>query len=87
MVNNCSGWYRKHFTLPTAWTGGATWVYFEGVHHYSFVWLNGKPLGQHLNGYLSFWHRLDTNGAKFGPGEAGVNVLAIAVQWLRHQIL
>ena len=69
--------YRKHFTLPADWRGGATWVYFEEVHHYSYVWLNGRPLGRHINGYLSFWHRLDTNGAKFGEGE--INVLAVAV--------
>jgi beta-galactosidase/beta-glucuronidase len=78
LVNNCSGWYRKHFSLPAEWAGGgATWVYFEGVHHYSYVWLNGKPLGQHINGYLSFWYRLDTNGAKFGKGDANNNMLAV----------
>ena len=75
--NNCSGWYRKHFSLPATWEGGVTWVYFEGVHHYSYVWLNGKPLGRHINGYLSFWYRLDTNGVKFGAGNANRNVLAV----------
>jgi hypothetical protein len=54
-----------------------TWVYFEGVHHYSVVWLNGKRLGRHINGFTSFWHRLDSNGARFGNGDAGRNVLAI----------
>ena len=43
--------------LPAEWEGGTTWVYFEGVHHYSFVWLNGVPLGEHINGFLSFWYR------------------------------
>ena len=32
-VNNCSGWYRKHFALPAAWKDGVTWVYFEGIYH------------------------------------------------------
>ena len=39
------------------------------------MWLNGKPLGAHENGYTSFWRRIDTSvGAKFGDAE---NVLAI----------
>jgi beta-galactosidase len=76
-ANNCSGWYRKHFSLPAAWRTGVTFVYFEGVHHYSEMWLNGRRLGSHSNGYTSFWHRLDTNGAMFGEGEANQNVLAV----------
>ena len=43
-VNNCSGWYRKHFSLPSEWRRGVTWIYFEGVHHYSVVWLNGQQV-------------------------------------------
>lgn len=74
-VNNCSGWYRKHFKLPAEWRTGVTWVYFEGVHHYSIAWLNGKRLGtRHINGYTSFWYHLDSNGARFGDE---TNVLAI----------
>jgi hypothetical protein len=77
-ANNCSGWYRKHFSLPSEWRQGVTWVYFEGVHHYSVVWLNGKRLGtRHINGYTSFWHRLDNNGARFGDKDADRNVLAV----------
>ena len=75
ITNNCSGWYRKHFSLPSEWEGGVTWLYFEGVYHNSAMWLNGKPLGAHENGYTSFWHRIDTAGAKFGDGTK--NVLAI----------
>ena len=53
-------------------------MYFQGVHHYSLVWLNGMQLGpRHINGYTSFSFRLDGNGAKFGEGNANVNVLAI----------
>jgi hypothetical protein len=74
--NNCSGWYRKHFTLPSAWKDGTTYVYFEGVYHNSVLWLNGKRLGVHINGYTSFWYRLDgAAGATFG--ETNENVLTI----------
>jgi len=74
-MQNCSGFYRKHFSLPAAWRGGVTYVYFEGVYHNSAMWLNGKPLGAHENGYTSFSHRIDTAGVKFGDGAK--NVLAI----------
>ena len=74
-MQNCSGFYRKHFSLPAAWRGGVTYVYFEGVYHNSAMWLNGKPLGAHENGYTSFWRRIDTAGVEFGDGSK--NVLAI----------
>jgi hypothetical protein len=77
-INNCSGWYRKHFNLPSAWKDGVTNVYFEGVQHNSVLWLNGKRLGVHVNGYTSFWFRLDgAAGAKFGDGTANENVLTV----------
>jgi hypothetical protein len=78
--NNCSGWYRKHFSVPAEWHEGVTWVYFEGVYHNSIAWLNGKRLAarststatRHINGYTSFWHRLDESGLLFGEGERNV---------------
>ena len=77
-VNNCSGWYRKHFLLPSEWHRGVTWIYFEGVHHYSVVWLNGQRLGtRHINGFTSFWHRIDNSSAKFGDRDADRNILAV----------
>ena len=56
-----------------------TYLHFDGVHHYSKMWLNGKQLGErHINGFTSMWHRLDSaSGANFGDGDAGKNVLAI----------
>lgn len=80
LTNNCSGWYRHHFALPSEWqkTGGVTWIYFEAVHHYSIMWLNGQRLGgRHINGYVPFWHRLDGHGVRFGAGDANRNTLAI----------
>eukprot|EP00729_Bicosta_minor_P007835 gene7834-393_t len=76
-VNNCSGWYRKHFALPAAWKDGVTWVYFEGIYHTVNMWFNGKPIGAHINGYTQIVHRLDDKGANFGEGAAGANVISI----------
>ena len=79
--NNCSGWYRKHFSVPEEWRGGVVWVYFEAVYHNSNMWLNGQPLGgngsYHQNGYTSFWHRLDSAGLMFGAGTESENVLSV----------
>ena len=41
-LHNCSGWYRKHFSLPAEWKHGVTWVYFEGIMHDSVVFLNSQ---------------------------------------------
>jgi hypothetical protein len=71
-----SGWYRKHFSLPTDWKGKSVWLYIEGSFHKTFSYLNGVPLGFHQAGYTSFWLRLDNvTGVQFG----GKNVLALYV--------
>ena len=75
-LNNCSSWYRKHFRLPSAWKIGATWIYFEGVQHNSIIWLNGKAVSRHENGYTSF--AVDVSGANFGDQENVITVFADA---------
>ena len=32
---------------------------------------------RHINGFTSFWHRIDNSSAKFGDGDADRNVLAV----------
>ena len=78
--HNCSGWYRKSFFLPAAWSAGVTWVYVEAAYKNAVVFLNGRRLMLHLNGYTSFAVALDAaTGAIFsdGRGRADRNVLAI----------
>lgn len=48
------GWYRKHFTLPTADNGKLVAVRFDGVYMNSDAWINGHLLGNHPYGYTSF---------------------------------
>ncbi len=48
------GWYRKHFILDDAENGKSVVIVFEGVFNESDVWLNGRHLGFHPNGYTSF---------------------------------
>lgn len=68
-------WYRKHFTLPSTWASGATWVAFDGVFHRSQWWLNGRHVGTFTSGYVPF--TIDLSGAHFGPSSP--NVLAVRV--------
>ena len=69
-------WYRKTFTLPSDWAvGGATFIRFEGIVHFSQLWLNGQYLGHHASAYDEFTMRLDNvSGVNFGGGN---NVIAI----------
>ena len=49
-----TGWYRKHFTLPTAQAGKNVTICFDGVYMNADVWLNGRHLGNHPYGYTGF---------------------------------
>jgi len=67
------GWYRKTFTVPTAWNGKRVNVEFEGVYMNATVYMNGHELGMHPYGYTTFFHDLTPH---LKPGE---NVLAVRV--------
>jgi len=68
-------WYRKTFNLPSAWASGITYLRFEGVMHFSQLWLNGVYLKAHASSYGAFTVRLDNvSGVVFGG--AG-NVIAV----------
>jgi beta-galactosidase len=66
------GWYRKHFTLPTA-SGKHVFVTFDGVMANSDVWINGFHLGHRPYGYVTFRYELT------GHLNSGENVLAVRV--------
>lgn len=42
---NPTGQYRRTFTLPAAWSGGQTFLRFEGVMSAFYVWVNGRLAG------------------------------------------
>ena len=52
------GWYRKQFTLDRADAGKSVGIQFDGIFNESDVWLNGKHVGFHPNGYTSFVYDL-----------------------------
>lgn len=68
-------WYRKHFNLPLSCKGRKVFVEFEGVRQAAEIYLNGKYIGLHENGAMSFAFDL-SDGLNYGKEE---NVIAVRV--------
>ena len=47
-------WYRRTFTLPKGWNGERIFLHFGGVDYECRAWVNGKPVGRHYGGSVSF---------------------------------
>ncbi len=73
------GWYRKHFSINSAYSGKKVFLEFEGVQKYCKVWINGIYLGDHKGGYGSF----DFDVTKHIKRD-GDNVVAVAVNNTRN---
>jgi beta-galactosidase len=67
------GWYRKHFTVPSSWSGQRVDIEFEGAFSVTDVWVNGTTIGDHRGGYTGF--DFDITGAL----HTGDNVIAVRV--------
>jgi hypothetical protein len=65
------GWYRKHFAVPTTWSGKKVFLEFDGAFQDAEVFLNGQRLAEHQGGYTGF--SVDITGA-VKPGD---NVVAV----------
>ncbi|HEY5499411.1 MAG TPA: sugar-binding domain-containing protein, partial [Bacteroidales bacterium] len=70
------GWYRKQFSLDPADAGSSVSIQFDGIFNESDVWLNGKHVGFHPNGYTSFVYDLS---AFLNPA-GQPNLLAVRVK-------
>ena len=68
------GWYRKRFRLDAP-AGARVEVLFDGVYMNSDVWVNGRHLGAHPNGYTPFAYDLTPH---LRPGAE--NVIAVRVR-------
>ncbi len=44
-------WYRRLFTVPTAWSGKKIILHLDAVNWQSAVYVNGKKVGEHKGGY------------------------------------
>ncbi len=65
------GWYRKHFTSPSQWSGKRVFLEFEGAFQDAQLYVNGTFIGEHLGGYTGFSY--DISSAVV----AGDNVVAV----------
>jgi hypothetical protein len=48
------GWYRKHFTVPSSWSGKSVFLEFQAAFDQAQIYINGKQVGQHIGGYNGF---------------------------------
>ena len=69
------GWYRKQYTVPATYAGRKFYLEFLGANLVTYVWVNGRYLGQHRGGYAAF--RFDAT-RHIKVGEA--NVIAVKVK-------
>ena len=47
-------WYRRSFTVPSAWSGRRIILHFDAVNWQAAVYVNGQSLGVHKGGYDPF---------------------------------
>ena len=67
-------YYRKHFVVPSNWKGSSIHLQFDGVFHFTMIWVNGQFVGNHTAGYTGFTVRLD-NISSLSYG--GKNVISL----------
>ncbi|MGY4386554.1 hypothetical protein ACVWYN_003609 [Pedobacter sp. UYP24] len=67
-------WYRRSFTVPTAWKGKHVILHFGAVDFESEVFLNGKSMGVHKGGYDPFSYDVTTALKGSGKQELTVRV-------------
>ncbi|MEO8900071.1 MAG: glycoside hydrolase family 2 TIM barrel-domain containing protein [Polyangiaceae bacterium] len=65
------GWYRKHFAVPSSWTGKNVFLEFQGAFDQTQIYVNGTKVGEHLGGYNGF--SIDISAAI----KTGDNVVAV----------
>lgn len=46
--------YRRTFTVPSAWAGRRVQLHFGAVDHQAWVWVNGLQVATHIGGYDRF---------------------------------
>jgi hypothetical protein len=65
------GWYRKHFSVPSSWTGKNVSLEFQAAFDQAQIYVNGTKVGEHIGGYNGF--SIDITSAI----KTGDNVVAV----------
>ena len=66
------GWYRRHYTISSEYSGERVYLFFEAVGKKADVYCNGTHVGNHLGGYAAFCYDI-TDQVNFG----GDNLIAV----------
>ena len=64
-----AGWYEREFTVPAEWAGLTPFLNFGAIDWHARVWINGRFVAEHDNGYLPFSVDLSKH---VQPGESAV---------------
>src|SRR3954467_12556956 len=48
------GWYRRHYVVPSTYSGRQFYLKFDGAFLSTDVYVNGSFVGKHRGGYSSF---------------------------------
>ena len=68
-----TGWYRKHFKMPSSAEGKVIRVEFEGAMYDAHVWVNGQFAGNRPYGYIGF----EFDISKYLNYDGSDNVIAV----------
>ncbi len=71
---NHAAWFRRSFTVPSAFQGDRLKLRFEAVAHFAQVYVNGRKLAEHLGGYEPFEVDVTAAVRRDGPNEVLVGV-------------
>jgi beta-galactosidase len=69
------GWYKKKLYINPSWKGKDVYVFFEGASQVAEVFINGKPVGNHIGGYNFF----SFNISKFLNYNIAANEISVKV--------
>ncbi|HMT96396.1 MAG TPA: glycoside hydrolase family 2 TIM barrel-domain containing protein [Ferruginibacter sp.] len=69
------GWYQKKIIVPTAWKNKNVMLQFGAINHTSFIYVNGKKVGENIgDGFNKFYINL-TGKLNYGKE----NIITVAV--------
>ena len=74
------GWYRKHFSISSADSGGRFQIQFDGIFRDANIWVNGFYLGNNESGYIGASYDI-TDYVKFNED----NVIVVRVDATQYE--
>jgi hypothetical protein len=74
MQYNAWAWYRRTFTVPSAWSGQRIILHLDAVTWQAQVYINGRSVGLHSGGYDPFSYDITSYLIGSGPQELIVQV-------------